>query len=133
MWEPSFQQYFNLNEKYDILGCDLNYDFIGKIGTSDPLKGIAEKLITIPYNGDFEKIADHVTGIIDMVKPDGIIQFCHWGCKQSIGIANLYKKIFKEKDIPFFDSRWRYNGQKKQSKGQIKTRLEAFLEILESR
>ncbi|HHY03939.1 MAG TPA: 2-hydroxyacyl-CoA dehydratase [Thermoanaerobacterales bacterium] len=133
MWEPSFQQYFNLNEKYDILGCDLNYDFIGKIGTSDPLKGIAEKLITIPYNGDFEKIADHVTGIIDMVKPDGIIQFCHWGCKQSIGIANLYKKIFKEKDIPFLTVDGDIMDKRNNQKGQIKTRLEAFLEILESR
>ena len=88
MWEPSFQQYF-IGENYDILGSDLNYDFIGKIDTSDPLKGIAEKLIGTTYNGDFAKISSHITKIIDIVKPDGIIQFCHWGCKQSIGTANL--------------------------------------------
>ena len=68
-----------------------------------------------------------------MVKPDGIIQFCHWGCKQSIGIANLYKKIFKEKDIPFLTVDGDIMDKRNNQKGQIKTRLEAFLEILESR
>ncbi|HHU68934.1 MAG TPA: 2-hydroxyacyl-CoA dehydratase [Thermoanaerobacterales bacterium] len=133
MWEPSFQQYFNLGENYDILGSDLNYDFIGKIDTSDPLKGIAEKLIGTTYNGDFAKISSHITKIIDIVKPDGIIQFCHWGCKQSIGTANLYKNILKEKGIPFLIVDGDIMDKRNNQEGQINTRLEAFLEILESR
>lgn len=133
MWEPSFQYYFNLGENYDILGCDLNYDFIDKVDTTDPVRGIAEKLIKIPYNGDFEKISNHIIKIIDMVKPDGIVQFCHWGCKQSIGITNLYKKVFKEKGIPFLIVDGDIMDKRNNQEGQTKTRLEAFLEMLESR
>lgn len=133
MWEPSFQHYFNLGKNYDILGCDINYDFIGDIDISDPIRGIAEKLVSIPYNGNFGKIVNHTAKIIDIVRPDGIIQFCHWGCKQSLGIANLYKKVFKEKGIPFLAVDGDIMDKRNNQEGQTKTRLEAFLEILESR
>lgn len=132
LYEQSFKEYFNFS-KYNILGSEINYDFTEEIDTTDPFKGIAEKLVSNIYNKSFGYRAEHVRNIIDKVKPDGAIQFCHWGCKQSIGGANLYKNIFQEKDIPFLIVDGDVMDKRNNQKGQIKTRLEAFLEMLESR
>lgn len=132
LYEQSFKEYFNFS-KYNILGSEINYDFTDKIDTADPFKGIAEKLLSNIYNKSFEHRAEHVCNIIDKVKPDGAIQFCHWGCKQSIGGANLYKNIFREKNIPFLIVDGDIMDKRNNQKGQTKTRLEAFLEMLESR
>jgi benzoyl-CoA reductase/2-hydroxyglutaryl-CoA dehydratase subunit BcrC/BadD/HgdB len=61
---------------------------------------------------------------------DGAVWFAHWGCKHTLGAAQLAKKKFEEAGIPLLildgDGCDRSHG----GEGQTATRLGAFLEML---
>ena len=70
--------------------------------------------------------------LVDELKPDAIIHFCHWGCKQASGGSILLKEKMKEKNIPMLILDGDGIDKRNSHDGQIKTRLEAFLELIES-
>ena len=70
---------------------------------------------------------------MDLVKKlgsDGVIHFCHWGCKQSSGGNALLKERLAKLDIPVLTIDGDGIDRRNSHDGQIKTRLEAFFEVL---
>ena len=63
---------------------------------------------------------------------DAVIHFCHWGCKQASGGSILLKEKMKELGIPMLILDGDGIDKRNSHDGQIKTRLEAFLEILDA-
>ncbi len=133
LFEKSFMKYFNFSEAFPILGFDLNYDYLDEIELDDPLEGISKKLLLNSYNGSFNRKIALIDRLVNKIKPHGVIQFCHFGCKQSIGGTYLLKDYFHKKDIPFLALDGDVIDKKNNQEGQTGTRLEAFLEILKSR
>lgn len=72
-------------------------------------------LLDVPYTND----------------EDAVIHFCHWGCKQVSGGSNILKNDMKEKEIPMLILDGDGIDKRNSHDGQIKTRLEAFLEMIE--
>jgi benzoyl-CoA reductase/2-hydroxyglutaryl-CoA dehydratase subunit BcrC/BadD/HgdB len=130
-YEPNFKRLLDYSSDYHILGCDLNYDYLEPIDLEDPYEGLAQKLIKNIYNGSFANRIESISKIIETIKPDGAIQFCHWGCKQSIGGINLLKDALEQKGIPFLAVDGDIVDKRNNQEGQINTRLEAFLEMIE--
>ena len=66
----------------------------------------------------------------DIHRSDGAVWFGHWGCKHTLGAAQLAKKKFEEAGLPLLildgDGCDRSHG----GEGQTSTRLGAFLEML---
>lgn len=58
---------------------------------------------------------------------DGVINFCHWGCKQSAGGVFQLRETLKAADIPLLVLDGDAMDRRNSHDGQIKTRLEAFL------
>ena len=67
----------------------------------------------------------------DWIEPDAVIHFCHWGCKQASGGSLLLKETMKSRNIPMLILDGDGVDQRNSHDGQIKTRLEAFLEMIE--
>lgn len=130
MFEKNFKDYFNFSDKFYIAGSDLNYDFLGEIDEKDPFRGIAEKLILTSFNGEINRKVTRIKELIEKIKPDGIIQFCHLGCKQSIGGTFIIKNLAKKMGIPFLYLDGDCVDKRNNQEGQNRTRLEAFLEML---
>nr|WP_281282721.1 2-hydroxyacyl-CoA dehydratase family protein [Thermosediminibacter litoriperuensis] len=130
MFEKNFKDNFNFNNNFHIAGSDINYDFLGEIDEKDPFKGIAEKLILTSFNGEINRKVTRIRELIEKVKPDGIIQFCHLGCKQSIGGTFIIKNLASEMGIPFLYLDGDCVDKRNNQEGQNRTRLEAFLEML---
>lgn len=130
-YHRTLQEYFNLNSRYQILDCDLNYAYWDELDYEQPYKALARKMLLNKYNGSFEKRISHISNLIDYLKPDGIINFCHWGCKQSSGGTMLLKQEMANKGIPFLVLDGDGIDKRNSHDGQIRTRLEAFMEILE--
>lgn len=57
---------------------------------------------------------------------DGVINFCHWGCKQSAGGVFQLRETLKAADIPLLVLDGDAMDRRNSHDGQIKTRLEAF-------
>ena len=132
-YQETLQQYFNLGKDYQIQGIEMNLDYREPLDTAHPLPALAKKMINNIYTGSYERKANLVQEIVREIEPDGVIQFCHWGCKQSSGGAMILKEKMQEIDMPFLILDGDGIDRRNSHDGQIRTRFEAFLEVLRQR
>ncbi len=131
-YQESLKHYFNENDKYQIIASDIILDSVDMLDVRDPFKALAGKIIRNMYNGSYAHKAEIVGNLVDTLHPDAVIQFCHWGCKQSSGGSLLLKEEMQKKDIPMLILDGDGIDKRNSHDGQIKTRLEAFLEMLDT-
>lgn len=130
-YQESLKYYFNSSEKYQLLGGDIIFDFTDTPDPEDPFRSLARKLIKNVYNGSYSHKAQAIGSLTDKLHPDAVIHFCHWGCKQASGGSLLLKEAMKERNIPMLILDGDGIDHRNSHDGQIKTRLEAFLEMIE--
>ncbi len=97
------------------------------------MHALAKKIIHNMYNGSYSHKAQMVGHLADTLHPDAVIYFCHWGCKQASGGSILLKEKMQEKQIPTLILDGDGIDKRNSHDGQIKTRLEAFLEMLDEK
>ena len=131
-YQESLQHYFNENDKYQIIASDIILDSVEMLDVKDPFTALAKKIIRNMYNGSYAHKAEIVGGLAEHLHPDAVIQFCHWGCKQSAGGSLLLKEELQKKNIPMLILDGDGIDKRNSHDGQIKTRLEAFLEMLDT-
>ncbi len=129
-YQETLTGYLNLSDKYQVQGQDMGLDYQEPLDTSRPLGALAKKMICNIYNGPYERRADLVQETVRELEPDGVINFCHWGCKQSSGGTMILKEKMQELGIPFLILDGDGIDRRNSSDGQIRTRFEAFLEII---
>lgn len=132
-YHTALKEYFNLSEKYQILGYDLHFDNLECIDSQHPFEALAQKMLQNKLNGTFERKASLITGLVDKLNPDAVINFCHWGCRQSSGGMMILKKEMQKRDIPFLSIDGDGVDRRNSENEQIRTRLEAFLEIIDKK
>lgn len=124
---------FDFSNTYQLLASDVNFDFTEEMDVNNPVRALAQKMLLNNVNGPFSKRADNIVKLGKLLNCDGVITFCHLGCKQTMGGTGILRDKFSALDIPYLsidgDAIDRRNGQE----GQIRTRLEAFLEIIKNR
>lgn len=131
-YQETLKSYFNSNENYQIIASDIIIDSMEKLDESRPFHALAGKIIRNLYNGSYSHKAEMVGHLAKTLHPDAVIQFCHWGCKQSSGGSVLLKEKLAELDIPMLILDGDGIDRRNSHDGQIKTRLEAFLEMLKN-
>lgn len=62
---------------------------------------------------------------------DGVILFCHWGCKQTMGMAMLARQMLSDAGLPTLVLDGDGCDSRNVADGQMVTRVGAFLEQLE--
>ena len=81
-------------------------------------------------NGPFEYKVNAIESMVKELNPDAVINFCHWGCKQASGGNMLLKDSMNKLNIPMLTLDGDAVDRRNSHDGQIKTRLEAFLELI---
>ena len=98
----------------------------------EPWEAMAERLIKNSFNGPGEQRIERVRRIAEATGADGVVCFCHWGCKETMGVSQLAKRELEGAGIPTLV----LDGdcvQRSNNEGQSSTRMGAFLEMLEAR
>ena len=131
-YQESLNQCFNRSRDYQIIASDIILDSVEELDPEKPFHSLAKKIIRNMYNGSYFHKAQMVGQLADTLKPDAVIQFCHWGCKQSSGGSVLLKEEMQKKGIPMLILDGDGIDKRNSHDGQIKTRLEAFLEMLDT-
>ena len=111
-----------------ICGDDFNLDYTEVLDSRYPLKALSRKLIRNMFNGNFERKTEIIAGFVRDYEPDGVLEFCHWGCRQSAGGARLLKERMKEMGVPMLILDGDAIDRRNCPDGQIRTRFEAYLE-----
>lgn len=129
-YQETLKSYFNGSDKYQIQGIEMSLDYREPLDVERPLNALAKKMIDNIYTGSYERKAQMVQDVVKEIQPDGVINFCHWGCKQSSGGAMILKEKLQEIDMPLLILDGDGMDRRNSHDGQIKTRFEAFLEII---
>jgi benzoyl-CoA reductase/2-hydroxyglutaryl-CoA dehydratase subunit BcrC/BadD/HgdB len=103
------------------------------IDVEDPYIGLARRTIAFPFNGSVDHRLKHIKKLVDAYKIDGAINPCHWGCRQGTGARGLIGEALRELDVPVINLEVDCADSRNFSEGQLRTRLEAFMEVLDSR
>ncbi len=113
-----------------VVADELNAITFGPIDPADPFPGFARRSISIPLNGPVERRIEHLTQMCRDFSIDGAVTPCHWGCRQGTGGRSMIGEGLKAAGIPVLNLDVDCVDKRNFAPGQIKTRLEAFIEML---
>lgn len=132
-WQKAAKDLLNYQEKCHIIGTELSYEIWREIDPSDPWHFMAERLVYDCYNGPVSDRIACTEKMAEETEADGIVLFCHWGCKETCGASMNIKKRLEEKGYPVLILNGDGVDRTNASAGQTSTRLGAFIEMLEAR
>lgn len=140
MWLQTRIQFKNpvIDWLEDQLGASLVVDELNRVhwpnlDPEDPYEGLARRMITLGLNGPTEHRINILKELSEEYRIDGVINPCHWGCRQSSGSKGLIEKALKDMDAPVLNLDVDIIDSRNFAEGQLKTRIEAFIEVLKSR
>lgn len=128
-FEP-FKKIFRKEGEFEIIAMELNCPEIKPLDEKNPLKALSEKMIDNIYNGPYERKIKKIMRLADLLKVEGVIQFCHLGCRQNAGGMMLLKEALNKRQVPFLSIDGDGLDMRNNQQGQLVTRVEAFLEMI---
>jgi benzoyl-CoA reductase/2-hydroxyglutaryl-CoA dehydratase subunit BcrC/BadD/HgdB len=109
---------------------NINWD---PLDLDDPLTSIALRTIAIPLNGPISRRTDSLLELARTYRIHGAVNPCHWGCRQGTGARGMIQQGFSRLNVPVLNLETDCVDTRVFSEGQVRTRLQAFCEMLESR
>ena len=109
---------------------ELNHIWWEPMDENDPLRSLAERMISHPIVGSVDRRIKVLTQLAKDYKVDGAINPAHWGCRQTSGARVLFKEAFQKIDVPLIHLDVDCVDARNYAHEQIMTRLEAFMEML---
>jgi len=119
--------------KAAIVVDELNDIIWDPIDPADPFTGMARRCISIPFNGQGSRRVQNLQKLAREYRIDGAINPCHWGCRQGTGARGLVGNGLKEIGVPVLNLEVDCVDPRNFAEGQLKTRLEAFAEMITDR
>ena len=129
-WSDAVKKELLFSENAQIVGCELSQACEPDFDPEKPYEAMAARLVYHALNGSVTRRIEAGIRHAKETDADGVVWFDHWGCKHTMGAAQLAKKKFEEQGLPLLildgDGCNRSHG----GEGQTATRLGAFLEML---
>ncbi len=136
MWIQNRIQYpFPMDTMLADLGAKIVVDELNNVtwkemDPDNPFESIAKRMISIPFSmGTSERIRQ-MQNLAQDYQIDGAINPCHWGCRQGTGSRGLISKGMQDINVPVLNLEIDCVDSRNLAKGQIETRVEAFMEML---
>ena len=122
---------FNYSNTVHLSACDFVADGFRQMQSDDPYEAMAEKMVYCIYNGNVSQRIELAKELAKITNADGGILFAHWGCKGTIGASGLIKNSLEKAELLTMVLDGDGCNPANTSDGQVSTRLQAFLEMLE--
>ncbi len=116
-----------------VVADELNAITWEAIDPDDPYEGLARRAISIPFNGQGRRRVDHLQKMAASFKVNGAINPCNWGCRQGTGARGLIGEGLKAVGVPVLNLEVDCIDSRNFAEGQLRTRLEAFAEMIAGR
>ncbi len=126
-------KYLELENKAIIVFEEANYIHWDRMDPDDPFISLAKKLLSNPPLGPFKRWRDVSLKFIDDYKVDGVVEFAQWGCRHLNSGTQILKEEIRDMGIPFLVLDGDCVDRRDYSWAQFKTRIDAFLEILQQK
>ena len=133
----SLKRLLNQNPEAQIVASDMLYDQVIPEGrrfeADQPFESMAERLVRCCFNGPAERRAQRLLELARATAADGAVIFCHWGCTETAGAAQLLAGTLEEAGFPTLVLDGDGCDRSNDMEGQMSTRFTAFLEMLRAR
>ena len=116
-----------------VVADELNAITWDAIDPDDPYEGLARRAISIPFNGQGRRRIDHLQQMAADFKVNGAINPCNWGCRQGTGARGLIGEGLKAVGVPVLNLEVDCIDSRNFAEGQLRTRLQAFAEMIAGR
>ncbi len=103
------------------------------IDPDDPYEGLARRALSVALTGPVQHRIDSLKRLVQEHQVDGAINPCHWGCRQGAGARGLVERELRQLGVPTLNLEVDCVDPRQFSEGQVRTRLEAFVEMLQAR
>ena len=130
-WSDALKEKLDWSERAQIVGCDMVQDPDVDWDPSRPYEAMAKRLVYHAFNGNVTRRIEAGIRHAREVHADGAVWFNHWGCKHTMGGAQLAREKFGAAGIPLLILDGDGCDRSRGGEGQTATRMEAFLEMLE--
>ncbi|HWR23414.1 MAG TPA: 2-hydroxyacyl-CoA dehydratase family protein [Feifaniaceae bacterium] len=131
-WQGSMKSILN-GGRIQLLCCDMNFDCMAEMDEAAPYEALSRKLLQNTFGGPGVRRTDALLQMAETLRADGVVYFCQWGCKQTLGNAYPAKERLEQAGIPTLILDGDGCDRGNVNDGQMTTRLQAFLEILEAK
>ena len=133
-WQDALRDLINFTDRCEIVACDMVMDAMYcDLEETDPYRFMADRLVRNTVNGSGTNRINATLELAKKLNADGIVWYCHWGCKQTAGLSNIAKSTFEANGFPTLILDGDGCNWNNVNDGQTVTRTEAFLELLENR
>lgn len=133
-WQDALRHLINFTDRCEIVACDMVFDAIDvDLSERDPYRFMADRLVRNTVNGSGKNRINAALKYAEKLNADGIVWYCHWGCKQTAGNSAMAKATFEKNGFPTLVLDGDGCNSQNVNDGQTVTRMEAFLELLENR
>ena len=99
----------------------------------DPFAFMARRLVYNAFNGPADRRIARVLSLARATEADGVVCFCQWGCKHTLGLSQMAKARLEAQGFPTLVLEGDGCNHANTSNGQVATRMGAFLEMLRAR
>lgn len=133
-WQDALRDLINFTDRCEIVACDMVMDAMYcNLEETDPYRFMADRLVRNTVNGNGTNRINATLELAKKLHANGIVWYCHWGCKQTAGLSNIAKSTFEANGFPTLILDGDGCNWNNVNDGQTVTRTEAFLELLENR
>ena len=130
-WQDSLVRLLEQDGRCELVGCDMTLDYPGELDPDKPYESMARRLIDNVQSGSSTRRINAAITHAKALNADGVILFCHWGCKQTMGMALLARQRLADAGLPTLVLDGDGCDSRNVADGQMVTRIGAFLEQLE--
>lgn len=96
----------------------------------EPLRSLARKIVSLFFNGPIQRRAEMALRLIRRYHCQGAIHFSHWGCRQSAGALYVLRAHLRREGVPLLILDGDCIDPSNLQLGPLRTRIEAFMEML---
>lgn len=129
-WQDSMKDILE-GSRCELVGTDLAVDCLLDMDPDHPYESMARRVVGSINNGPALRRIDAALAAAKQAGAEGVIVFCHWGCKQTMGLSQLAKQRFEAEGLPTLVLDGDGCDSRNVADGQMVTRVNAFLEQLE--
>lgn len=133
-WQRSMRDVFDgADAACELVGNDMTLDAPIDLDPAHPMRALARRIVGSHFNGAANRRIDDVAAEARSARADGVVVFCHWGCKTTMGLAQLAQARLEEAGLPVLVLDGDGCDPRNVSDGQMVTRVNAFIESLAAR
>lgn len=132
-WQDSMKKLLETGGRCELVGADVASESLLDLDSERPYESMARRVVYSASNGLGGRRVEEAVRRAKQTKADGVVLFCHWGCKQTLGLSQLAKSRLEEEGFPTLVLDGDGCDGRNVADGQMVTRLGAFLEQLEGK